>query len=172
MSLGDIGSKALLSGSRIKWPKNRKVLNVHLSFSGIENMQIIGECDIETVQPFRGEELEIDVAGALHMDAELVLETFNVELAGAGNLELRGSSDRFKLECAGAGNVRAYDFMVKDISIDVAGACNAQVYALEGLDVNMAGLGSVKYKGSPSRTNFEKAGIGKIRQVEDEDTEL
>ncbi|MFO7841414.1 MAG: head GIN domain-containing protein [Fidelibacterota bacterium] len=168
----DISSNALLSGSRIKWPKNEKLLDVYLSFSELKNIQVVGECEITNETPFRGKRLELDVAGALRMDTELVLEEFDVELAGAGNLELRGNCERFTLECAGAGNIKAYEFIANDIVIDVAGACNAQIYALKGLDVNMAGLGSVKYKGNPSRTNFQKAGIGKIRKVESEDVEL
>ncbi|MDZ7796230.1 MAG: head GIN domain-containing protein [Candidatus Marinimicrobia bacterium] len=165
-------SNALLSGSRIRWPKNDKLLDVHLSLTDLESIQVIGECEITNEDPFRGGELELDVAGALRMETKLVLEEFDVEIAGAANLELTGSCKRFMLECAGAGNIKAYEFIADDVTIDVAGACNAHIYALKSLDVNMAGLGSIKYKGNPAQTNFEKAGIGKIRKAESNNVEL
>jgi len=168
----EISSNALLSGSRIKWPKNEKLLDVHLSLKDLESIQVIGECEITNETRFRGDRLELDVAGALRMETQMEVEEFDVEIAGAANLELKGSCDRFVLECAGAGNIKAYEFIAAEVSIDVAGACNAQVFAIEELNVNMAGLGSVKYKGNPARTNFDKAGIGRIRKAESDDVEL
>ena len=167
-----ISSYAVISGSRIKWPNNKKILNVHLSVDDLDEITVIGECNITTAQPFESEELNLEVAGALHLDADLYVQNFNVEIAGACNLELRGSSTNFNVECAGAGTIEAYEFISDNITIEIAGVCNAEVYARESINVEIAGLGTVKYMGNAHTVNFDKAGIGKIVKIESEDIEL
>ncbi len=168
----NISSNAILSGSRIKWPNNEKVLNVHLSISDINKIQVIGECEIKTAQTLTGKELNFEVAGALSFDADLILEDFNAEIAGAASLKLRGSSANFNLECAGAGTIEAYEFISDNVTIEIAGVCNAEVYSRESINVEIAGLGTVKYKGDAHTVNFDKAGFGKIKKIESEDIEL
>ncbi|MCF7832871.1 MAG: DUF2807 domain-containing protein, partial [Candidatus Marinimicrobia bacterium] len=162
---------AFLSSSRLKWPDNKKVLKVHLSFGDLEKIQIIGECDMETLQTLKAEKLKLEVAGACHFDADLDVKVFDAEIAGAGNLDLRGSAERFSLDCAGAGTVKAYNFIADSVDLEIAGVCNAHVYAVESIDVEVAGMGTIKYMGNPSNISFEKAGIGSLKKVESEESE-
>ncbi len=159
---------ALKSGSRLKWPKGKKVLNLVLSFSEIDELQIVGEADIRTQGLWKGEELSLVVAGALHLEAGLQMEELSVEVAGAANMELQGSCRTFNFECAGASSLKAYEFFADTINMEIAGASNADIYAAKSLDVSIAGIGDIHYKGNPSHLNIDKAGLGKVRQVEEE----
>lgn len=164
---------ALVSGSQIRWPKGKKVLNVRISFKQIESLSIIGESEVSCPGSWESQTLDIEVAGAMHLNApEIHVKTLDVEIAGAANLELGGLAEDFKVECAGAGTIKAYDFIADHTSLDIAGVCTAQVYARNSLNVNVAGLGNIRYKGNPPEINIEKAGMGKIRQAEDEKTTL
>lgn len=165
-------SNALISGSRLNWPRGQKILNIRLSFSELKEIQVIGESDIRSEGAWKGEDLSLDVAGALHLVADLQMEEFDVEIAGAANLELRGSARKFNIECAGAGSLKAYDFLADAVNLDIAGVCTANIYAAKSLKINIAGLGNVRYKGNPPEVNIEKAGMGKIRQMESEDIAL
>ncbi|MBN2780661.1 MAG: DUF2807 domain-containing protein [Candidatus Marinimicrobia bacterium] len=170
--LGEISKNALISGSRIKWPDNKKVLNVHLFAPDVQKITVVGECDMNTAQPFRAPELEFEVAGVLHLNADLEVERFGVEIAGVANLELRGSTEDFTVECAGVGTINAFEFIADNVTMDVAGVCNGSVYARTSIDVELAGMGTITYKGSPGSVSFEKAGFGKIKQAESDDTEI
>lgn len=164
-------TNALISGSRIKWPRGQKVLNIRLSFSELEEIQVIGESDIRTEGSWKGDKLSLDVAGALRLVADLQMEEFAIAIAGAANLELRGSTRKFNIECAGAGSIKAYDFLANTVNMDITGVCTANIYAAQSLNINIAGLGNVRYKGNPPEVNIEKAGMGKIRQVEEKNKE-
>jgi hypothetical protein len=166
--LEEISRHALLSGSRIKWPQNKKVLNIRLSFSELEKIRIVGESEIRTDGILRANTLDLEVAGALYFNAEMVLDEFTAAIAGAANLDLRGRAVTFNLECAGAGTVKAFEFISDHVSMDIAGMCNANVYARESIRADIAGVGNIKYKGNPSRVDFERAGFGRIRQIESE----
>ena len=159
------------SGSKFKWPGNNKIVDVVLSVDDLVKISVYGESTIKTVGKYKGENLVVNVVGAVHLDAEFELKTLDVDLAGAGNLDIKGAADEFSLDCAGAGSIKAYDFIAKKVEFDIAGACNAQVYASKSIDVEMAGIGTVKYKGNPSYTNFEKSGLGSIKSVETEESE-
>ncbi|MEA2077330.1 MAG: head GIN domain-containing protein [Candidatus Marinimicrobia bacterium] len=171
----ELSRKALLSGSRLKWPNNEKVLKVHLSFTDIEKIQVIGECDMRTAQTLETKELKLEVAGALHLEADLEVESFNAEIAGAGNLNVQGKTKEFHVECAGAGTIRAYEFIAENVKLEIAGVCNAQVYAGKSIDAEIAGMGTIRYKGNPEKISFEKAGIGSMKsaeEAEEKETEI
>ena len=160
-----------MSGSKFKWPGNDKVLDVVLSVDDLVKISVYGESTIKTVGKYKGENLVINVAGAVHLDAELELETLDIDLAGAGNLDLRGSAVKFSLECAGAGTIKAYDLKAEHVKLEIAGVCNVQVYAAESIDAEIAGMGTIRYKGNPENISFEKAGIGSMKSTEEEEKE-
>ncbi len=161
----DFSRSAILSGSRLKWPENEKLLNVELSVGDLNRIQVIGESDIELVKTLKANNFDFEVAGAVHLKGDIDMDNFEVDLAGAGNLELSGNVDYLEINCAGAGTIKAYDLIANDVNLEIAGVCNAQLYAVESLDVEIAGMGTVKYKGDP-RVSIDKAGIGSVKKVE------
>lgn len=164
--LDDISKSAILSGSRLKWPENEKLLNVVLSVDDLDKIQILGESDIKMAQTFRTEELTFEVAGAVHLDGNFDVNELDFDIAGAGSLNLSGRARYLDINCAGAGTIKAYDLAVEDVKLEIAGVCNAQVYVTENLDVDMAGMGTVRYKGNPSGVSIDKAGIGSVKQAD------
>lgn len=170
----EISRNSILSGSRLKWPDNEKNLNVVLSVNELNRIQILGESSIEFTEAFKADEFKLEVAGAVELNAEFEVNELDIEIAGAGNLNMKGEVDVFKLECAGAGTIKAYDLIANHIDLEIAGVCNAKVYALDRLDADIAGVGTVKYKGNPPVINFDKAGLGSIKSAdaENEETEI
>ena len=166
--IDDLSRDAILSGSRLKWPGNEKLLQVVLSVDDLDKIQILGESKIETAQIFRTEKLKFEVAGAVHLDADLDVKALSVEIAGAGNLDMKGRAENLKIECEGAGTIKAYDLITENLSLEIAGVCNAKIYATKSLDVNLAGMGTVKYKGNPKHLSLDKAGIGSVKPAEED----
>lgn len=162
---------AYMSGSKFKWPGNNKVLDVVLSVDDLVKISVYGESTIKTVGKYKGEDLVVNVAGAVHLDAEFELKTLEIDLAGAGSLKLSGKAEYFEINCAGAGTIKAYDFIVDSVDLAIAGVCNAQIYAAESIDAEIAGMGTIRYKGNPKNISFEKAGIGSMKSVEEEKEE-
>ncbi|MCK4530635.1 MAG: DUF2807 domain-containing protein [Candidatus Marinimicrobia bacterium] len=160
-----------MSGSKFKWPGNDKVLDVVLSVDDLVKISVYGESTIKTVGKYKGENLIVNVAGAVHLDAEFELKTLDVDLAGAGNLKLSGKAEYFEIDCAGAGNIKAYNFIADSVDLEIAGVCNAHVHAVESIVAEVAGMGTIKYMGNPSNISYEKAGIGSLKQVESVETE-
>jgi putative autotransporter adhesin-like protein len=169
--LDQISRHAIFSSSRLKWPDNDKVLNVVLSVDDLDKIQILGESSIKTAQTFKTKHLNFEVAGAVNLDGDFDVETFNADIAGAGNLKMNGSVNSLELNCAGAGTIRAYGFKAKHVQLEIAGVCNAHLYAEESLDVEIAGMGTVKYMGDPENVSIDKAGFGSVKQVVSEEIE-
>lgn len=166
--LDRISRNAILSGSRLKWPENEKLLKVVLSVDMLERIQMLGESEITTAQTFKADDFRLEVAGAVHLNGDLDIEHLDIDIAGAGNLEMRGVAENLDIECAGAGTIKAYDLKSDHVKLEIAGVCNAQIYAEISLDVDMAGMGSVKYKGNPLDVSIDKAGIGSVKQADED----
>lgn len=161
----DFSRSAILSGSRLKWPENKKHLEVVLSVGDLDRIQVIGESNITLTQTLKAEDFKLEVAGAVHLEGDLEMEDLEIDLAGAGNLEMSGRTDRLEINCAGAGTIKAYDLIANDVDLEIAGVCNAQLYAIDRLDVEIAGMGTIRYKGDPS-LSVDKAGIGSVKKAD------
>lgn len=165
----DITRYAIMSSSRLKWPDNEKYLHVVISVDMLEKIQVIGETTIKIAGVLEGENLKFDVAGAVNFDGDLNVKRLDAEIAGAGNLKLRGKADYFKIECAGAGTIKAYELLADTVDIHVAGVCNAHVYARNSITAEVAGVGTIKYKGQPKNVVFDKAGLGSLKPADPDD---
>jgi putative autotransporter adhesin-like protein len=100
------------------------------------------------------------------LSREQVPETADAVIVGAGI-----NVNSLELNCAGAGTIRAYGFKAKHVQLEIAGVCNAHLYAEESLDVEIAGMGTVKYMGDPENVSIDKAGFGSVKQVVSEEIE-
>jgi hypothetical protein len=169
--LDKLSRHAILSGSRLKWPENKKNLKVVLSIDDLKKVQVLGESEIKLAQTLKTDDFDFEVAGAVHLIGDFEVHNFKADLAGAGSLDLSGSARYLEINCAGAGTIRAYDLIADSVDLEIAGVCNAQVYAKDKLNVEIAGMGTVKYKGAPD-ISIDKAGIGSVKQVETNQTDI
>jgi hypothetical protein len=83
-------------------------------------------------------------------------------ITGAAEFELSGEQ-QFELDIyiTGTGNVDAYELVVDDCYIQISGAGNCKVHAINKLDVVISGVGNVWYRGDPTVTT-DVSGIGNI----------
>lgn len=165
-----LSRNAILSGSRLKWPDNKKLLQVVLSIDQLDKIQVLGESNIKMAQTYRSDKFKFEVAGAVHLTGDFVVDDFEADIAGAGNFDVSGQARYFEINCAGAGTIKAYDLIADHINLEIAGVCNAQLYARDKLDVEIAGMGTVKYQGDPD-VRVDKAGIGSVKKVQTEKIE-
>jgi len=91
----------------------------------------------------------------------------DAKISGSGDLTLAGTADDLRTVIAGSGNVKAFDLSLKSAKIRIAGSGSVFVNVSESLESDIAGSGSVKYKGSPSKVNTRAGGSGKVMKAED-----
>lgn len=138
-----------------------------------------------TVQANASGELEADISGSGNIDVKGKSKSFDSDMSGSGNLTMSatvtnhmdlsisgsgkivadGSSESVKVSISGSGKVLAADFNTKTCNVVIAGSGDIEIGVQEELDANIAGSGSVSYRGNPSKINSHSAGSGKVRKL-------
>ncbi len=151
----------------ISYDKKRKnfgsnTLNVKIIMPTLESLDLSGAIRAK-ISHFTNESLQIDISGASTCELNANITNLKIDISGAGNLNLQGRGDLMVINLSGASNVKARDYQVKRLNLNMSGAGAAQVYASEQLDVEVSGVGSVKYGGSPKILNKKLSGMATIQ---------
>jgi hypothetical protein len=134
-----------------------------------------GELDIEMPQGMVRPKLDLKVevwvaslagleaSGASNITVEgLHGEQFELELSGASETTLRGNVDLFDVDSSGASNLDARELHAKVVQLDLSGAGDAEVWASDRLDADVAGAGNVRYFGGTKEVQQDVSGAGSI----------
>jgi hypothetical protein len=91
-----------------------------------------------------------------------VPEIKEIELTGVGDFDLSGADqDELTVNLTGVGSVRAYDMKVSTCNITLTGVGDCKVFVIDELNVKIAGVGYVYYKGDPA-INSTITGVGRL----------
>ncbi|MBM3707981.1 MAG: DUF2807 domain-containing protein [Actinobacteria bacterium] len=136
-----------------------KDIKFHLKVRDLNDIEISGmgsiDCDrLET------ERLEIKSSGIGSIEMNLIADDVEILISGAGKVNISGEVDTQQITITGVGSYSAKDLISNDCEIDISGAGNAVVNAVERLDISMSGLGRVEYVGNPTvKQNISGGGV-------------
>lgn len=126
-----------------------------IDFSGATRSKIAGFNDLKT--------LDVELSGASKCDIDVKAEKVVLNISGATVLDLVGSADRMEGEISGATSMRAYDFPVKEVDLDVSGASTVKVNASKKIDLDVSGASNVRYKGGSNSVRSSTSGASSVR---------
>lgn len=130
----------------------------------LSKLDVSGACTIQ-LTGFRDlPALDIDITGASNVSVEGEVQTINIDITGASRLTLIGHGTMLAADLTGASTLHALRYPVEDATVEVTGACTAQIYASRTLKAEATGASKVHYQGEPS-VHFESSGAGSIKKV-------
>jgi hypothetical protein len=143
-----------------------KHIKVYVSSPVFKRLKASGACDVIGENKITSAEMiSIDLSGASDVKLELKTPKVEAELSGAGSAELRGETKDFSVSGSGSSDIKCMELMAENVSIDISGAGDAEVFASVKLDVEVSGAGNVKYKGTAT-VNKSISGAGSVKKAE------
>ena len=111
--------------------------------------------------------LKIEIAGSGDFVGHKVYcEELNGDMAGSNTIVLGGTVGIAEFSIAGSGTVRAFDCTMDELECKIAGSGDIEAFVVNKIKAEIAGSGSVKYKGDPQDIQKKVMGSGKIEKVE------
>lgn len=148
-------------------PANKDRIKVYVTAPVYNSIEASGACDIVTQNKLsNSENLDVRVSGAGNIRMELEAPRLAAEVSGSGSINLKGETKDVNIELTGAGDAHCFDLKSENAKVEVTGAGSAEVYASVRLDVEVSGVGSVKYKGNASLGDKEVSGAGSVQKVD------
>jgi hypothetical protein len=152
--LGDALSTGL-TGRRIKY---------NLTVKTLTRLEIAGAVSIKASN-LETDRLALKLSGAGQVNIEaLSAEVLEVDVPGACAIKVSGKVGEQRIAISGAGSYKAPKLESKRASVDLRGAGQATVWAVEDLDVAIRGIGSVEYYGTPT-IKKSISGIGTVTSL-------
>lgn len=129
-----------------------------LTVSGVGNTILKGH--------ITSQNLKISLSGVGDVKAEnLEVKRIDVHLSGVGNVILGGKSDNTSFSISGKGDIKALKLDSQNADCSMSGVGKIEVYAINDLNAQMSGVGSIRYKPSPRNIKVSKSGIGSIKAL-------
>lgn len=145
---------------------NYDSLTIYIILPNLKSLEINGSGQATIKNKFQCENLNLSISGSGDIIGSLeTRDKLNASIAGSGSIRLSGSASEASLEIAGSGEIHAFDFPTTKSSISISGSGDAELFAIETLEVSISGSGDVNYKGNP-KISSSISGSGELKAAE------
>ncbi|HQU96314.1 MAG: DUF2807 domain-containing protein [Saprospiraceae bacterium] len=130
----------------------------HLNFNSIGTFYL--------KNAFKNEKLSItnNGVGQIKID-DCQVSTFNLTSKGVGTMEIEGISNQTIIHSEGMGKIDCSNFKSENAKVINIGIGDISVYAKNNLDIEIGGVGNVKYYGNPIDVKSKISGLGKATDM-------
>lgn len=141
-------------------------IKIFITTPKLEQVNLAGSGNIIGKSKFTGgDNLTLKIAGAGDMKMDVNTPSIEAEIAGSGSMTLTGETRDQRIRISGVGDYIGEALKSENAVVKIAGSGNVKLFAAATLDVNIAGVGSVYYKGSPA-VKQHVAGSGEVKKLE------
>ena len=126
---------------------------ITITMPRLEAVNFSGAC-VSKVTGFQSDDdIEFILSGASVAQLDADYDEVNVSLSGASSLAMSGAGDQIHADVSGASVLTAFDYLVREADITVAGASSGKINVDEQLRAKASGASSLLYRGNPSVTS-------------------
>lgn len=124
-----------------------------------------GNCDLG--KGLTGYKLDIKAAGGGTIKAEnITIARLDCKTAGNCTFHLSGKTEKMHIKSAGNCTVKAFDLETEELNCKTAGSAHIEITANQAISTQIAGSGTIRYKGNPKIKEKSIAGSGSITKVD------
>ena len=139
-------------------------LTLTITFANLSDFRLDGGVEL-LADDLNLENLNITINGGASVKMNnLLLNTLDMALLGGGDIHVSGIGENHNVKVSGGTNYQAEDLKSANVSVEIIGAANVEVWATERLNLDLAGAYSVSYWGNPAITQ-SITGLGEIKAL-------
>jgi hypothetical protein len=120
---------------------------------------------VEIIDKITVSSFSIEITGVGEIDGAIECENFSANISGVGLLTISGDSKDAEINLSGSSVFDGEEFKINNGSIRLSGVGMATIWAVDNLTADISGIGSIKYRGTPT-VNFSRGGFGSIKRIE------
>lgn len=140
-------------------------ITVQITTRRLNELMLTGSGNILGKNKFTGsDKMRFSVSGIGDIKMDLNAPEVNADVSGSGSITLSGETRDARIKISGIGNCYAEDLKSENAVVKIAGSGDVKIFADRNLDVSIAGLGSVFYRGEPI-IKQKISGSGEIKRL-------
>lgn len=143
-----------------------KGIKLYITTPMLETVKLSGSGNILGKSKFTGGSvLSLSISGSGDIKMEVNSPEIKAEISGSGSIRLSGETMTETIKISGAGDFFADELKAEKVSVKIAGSGDVRVFADVSLDIKIAGVGSVFYKGAAT-VKQSVNGSGEVKKME------
>lgn len=141
-------------------------IKVYITTAKLEEVHLSGSGNIIGMNKFTGgNKLVLKIAGSGDMKMNVNSPEVQADIAGSGSITISGETKEENIHISGVGDYNAQELKAESAKVRIAGSGDVKVFADHDLDINIAGVGSVYYKGAAA-VKQHIAGSGEVKKID------
>jgi len=145
------------NASSCNWVRDQKIpVNVTVYFKNLTSIEHMGYGNITNIDTLKLNSLDILISGQGDVKLTVDIQNIDCNLNKLGDVELTGKCNDLGLISFTHGFFRGKGLQAKVISAYHSGQGDFELYAISSLDISVASIGDVYYRGNPTQlTTFK-----------------
>lgn len=141
-------------------------IKIYITTPKLEQVNLSGSGNIIGRSKFTGgDKLGLRISGSGDITLETNTPKVEAEISGSGSMTLSGETQSQNIRISGVGDYKAEGLKSEKTVVRIAGSGDVRVFADVELDINIAGAGSIFYKGNAA-VKQSIAGSGEVKKIE------
>ena len=140
-------------------------LEADITVRSLESLEGSGATSIVLSDELAADTMTVTVSGASRVSGSIAIGSGSIELSGASNAVLSGSASTLDVTVSGASHLDTKELTIRQLSIDLSGASEADVTVTGSLSASASGASTLRYAGSPTIARSETSGASTIEPL-------
>ena len=137
-------------------------LKITVTLPLVKQIHLTGAATLTGLTPFTSPALTVALAGANHATLSVANTRTDLIIKGAGTVTLCGTTTKQQVRIDGAGTYHGFGLRSMMTTASLAGVGTEEVTATQSLTANVAGIGTIRYRGQPAATALHANGLGRV----------
>lgn len=143
---------------------NNQPIHYQLTVKDIREIDASGSAAIKS-NNLETDSLEINLSGYGTGNLNNVkVEKLNLSISGSGNMEASGDVNQLHISISGAGGFTGPELRADEVTVNISGIGRAVVWAVNRLEPEISGVGSVSYYGDPVVVE-KSSGLANVNKI-------
>ncbi len=144
--------------------KNEQDITIFITVKSLNSLENVGAAEIKSGNKLICESISVTSMGIGDISLMLDAKEIKTKISGTGDISLLGTTQSLDAIISGTGSLKATDLEANKVIANVSGTGNAKVHAVQSLNADVSGTGSIIYKGNPIERNVNISGVGSVRE--------
>jgi len=143
--------------------KNANV-KVYVTYVDLNKISASSASNVFSDGTIRSSTLDISVSSAASVELSIDAESSMLEASSAGDALIEGKVKELEVEASSAGEIDAYELESEIVNASASSAGSIKVNVTRQLDAHASSGGSIRYRGSPAKTNTGSSSGGSVKK--------
>jgi hypothetical protein len=138
-------------------------LKITITLPKLTRLRLAGTSSLVGLTPFTAPTLAVELADVGNVTLQVANTQTSVAISGAGTVTLRGTTTTQQVGLRGVGAYHGFGLRSAATTASLTGTGTEEVTATQALVANVAGIGTIRYRGRPAATTLHASGLGSVQ---------